>query len=44
MKGHTRFAIVTAFLTLGVIFLGPELLLRMYPVSCWTSRVSIEGT
>ena len=30
MKRHTRFAIVTAFLTLGVIFLGPELLLRMY--------------
>ena len=30
MKRHTRFAIVTALLTLGVIFLGPELLLRMY--------------
>ena len=30
MKKHTRFAIATVILTLGVIVLGPELLLRLY--------------
>ena len=30
MRRHTRFAIATTILTLGVIFAGPELLLRVY--------------
>ena len=35
MKRHTQFAIATAALTLGVMLVGPELLLRVYNGKLW---------